>query len=380
MLKWWRFSCRFCNSPIGWLTITESLIVLLAIWVHSTCNLPLTYTWSRTLDLFAQAVTDRFFLTFAFLALAFAEQRAVSRSEPAGLIHVMLSVVLSAVLIGGLLGTSTAYSPFDLVFALPVTVLFFRALHRGDERDLLIGTIASLAVLIVVSYAFTIIKSQLFVISVPHDSWIISAETLLFGRPLFQIIAEWSSQYPALVGFCDWVYFLFFHHIALTGLFLFSLGDRIKQRSYVLSLATCYLFGGLSYYLFPTLGPVFFSPTAFSHLRIDTEYSFFIQDLLRRSTEGARLGTLETVETYAFIAGMPSLHMAHETIMLFFSRSSRLMFLFSAMFWLSSFLAVLVLGWHYLFDVIGGICLACAVLLIVRWVSQPGTQQYGSGS
>ena len=135
-----------------------------------------------------------------------------------------------------------------------------------------------------------------------------------------------------------------------------------------------------SYTLSGAVGFIVLSPTGFSHLRIDTEYSFFIQDLLRRSTEGARVGTLETVETYAFIAGMPSLQMAHETIMLFFSRSSRLMLQFSAMFWLSSFLAVLVLGWHYLFDVIGGICLACAVLFIVRWVSQPDTERYGSGS
>jgi hypothetical protein len=71
-----------------------------------------------------------------------------------------------------------------------------------------------------------------------------------------------------------------------------------------------------------------------------------IQRLLQHSTDAVVRGELEVINTYAFIAGMPSLHMAHETVMLFFSRKSPVMFLLSLTFWVLSFIAVLVLGWH----------------------------------
>jgi hypothetical protein len=75
------------------------------------------------------------------------------------------------------------------------------------------------------------------------------------------------------------------------------------------------------------------------------------------------------IETYEFIACMPSLHMAHETVMLFFSRHSLIMAVFSGAFWLASFVAVLVLGWHYLFDVFAGMLLAALVIVTVQRVS-----------
>jgi membrane-associated phospholipid phosphatase len=64
---------------------------------------------------------------------------------------------------------------------------------------------------------------------------------------------------------------------------------------------------------------------------------------------------------------MPSLHMAHETIMLFYSRRSSIMLLFSGLFWLSSFVAVLVLGWHYFFDVIGGGIFAGVIIAFAQF-------------
>jgi hypothetical protein len=87
-----------------------------------------------------------------------------------------------------------------------------------------------------------------------------------------------------------------------------------------------------------------------------------IQDFLRSATEAAVNGQLKTIDTYAFIAGMPSLHMAHETVMLHFSRRSRAMFAMSLVFWAGSLMSVLVLGWHYLFEVLAGIALACLAL------------------
>jgi hypothetical protein len=190
----------------------------------------------------------------------------------------------------------------------------------------------------------------------------------MFGRPLYLTIAEWASGHASVVRFSEWVYYLFFHHMALTALFLFACDDNEEQWRYVLSLALCYTLGGLMYFLLPAAGPIYFDPGAFAFLRDDARLTVILQHALKINTYQAASGQLEVIQPFAFIACMPSLHMAHETVMMFYSRRSPLMLAFAACFWLGSFAAVLLLGWHYLIDVFGGLMLAGVVFGIVRRV------------
>jgi len=232
-----------------------------------------------------------------------------------------------------------------------------------------ISILVGVSALVVVSYVFTIIKSQLFVVGTPRDAWVVAAESAVFGSPFYRMVADWAVQTPWAVALSDWVYFLFFHHIALVALFLFSRADRIDEIRYFIALCACYLIGVLSYFLMPTLGPVYFDPGSFAYVRDLVSFTPMIQDFLRSATEAAVNGQLKTIETYAFIAGMPSLHMAHETVMLHFSRRSRAMFAMSLVFWAGSFISVLVLGWHYLFEALAGLLLACMALAVAGRVA-----------
>src|SRR5690606_39310766 len=98
--------------------------------------------------------------------------------------------------------------------------------------------------------------------------------------------------------------------MALTALFLFACDDNEEQWRYVLSLSLCYMLGGLTYFLFPALGPVYFDPSHFAYLNTDADFTNFIQKYLETSTNKAVSGQLSVVETFAFFACMPSLHMA----------------------------------------------------------------------
>lgn len=362
---------RSIPTPSKLLLLPAIVLPLAAAGIHYACALPAAYSWSRTLELLGLAVVDRYFaLAALFVLLAAAARRAAPGAAVAGRFRQGLSLALALAVTLMLALLSARYSPWDYL-ALPlVAALLYRTLLRTDFAEALFGMAATVFVLVVVSYVFTIFKSQLFTFGVVLDDWLIAGERALFGEPLYLTVARWASARPAVVGFSDWAYFLFFHHIALTALFLFAQGDRREQWRYVASLSLCYLLGGVSYYLFPAYGPAFYDPEKFAYLHDSAPFTLSIQQLLADATNAAAAGKLERIETFAFIACMPSLHMAHESLMLFFARRSLPMSVFSAFFWLSSIVAVLVLGWHYLFDVAGGMLLAALVIGIV-WRALP---------
>lgn len=161
------------------------------------------------------------------------------------------------------------------------------------------------------------------------------------------------------------VYFQLFAHMLLVSIFLGARRDYAERRRYVTTMIICYLIGGPVYYLLPGLGPVFFDPVSFDYLNEATRTTHAIQDLLAHNTRATQhdfIG-LERLDVYAFIACMPSLHLAHETVMLYFSRHSAPAFVMSAAFFLASCFAVVVLGWHYVIDIPFGIMLGMLALL-----------------
>jgi hypothetical protein len=341
-------------------------VLAAAVAVHCFSSLPWRYSWVRTLELFFNALTDKYFFVMAFVALV----AGIRQSRPSSFLprhsHVVVSMTLVVLALGLLLLASSAYGVWDYAFLVPVGFLTYRILLRRDLAHSLAGLIGTLGILVIVSYAFTIFKSQLFVFGSPLDGWIVEVERWLFGGPIYREVADLAVRYSILVSVADWVYYLFFHHMALTALFLFAMGDAREQWRYILSLSTCYLLGGLSYYIFPALGPVFYDPDVFRYLSEYAPFTAAVQDMLWSATEGAKEGKLKSIDTFAFVACMPSLHMAHESIMLYFSRRSYLMLGLAAVFWVISGVAVLVLGWHYFFDVIAGVLLAVFVVYPIR--------------
>jgi hypothetical protein len=385
-------------SPLKYAVALLALLLPLAWILHAYSELPSSYSWFRTLQWFSLAITDKYFMVMAFIVLL--AERLNSENSPRsflkesraksydmlrtqsrwfvslamyrpsleraqfmqgisnGLSKKNLPYIVAVIFSVGPLLTlafiSSSYTKWDLLFLPVVAAMLFRILCKRHIGYALLALIASVSLFMTVSYVFTIIKSQLFVSGNVLDAQIVAAEKAVFGYPLHTEIAQWAASHMKIVRFSDWVYYLFFHHIVLVALFLFALGDRREQLRYLTCLSLCYLLGGGLYYFYPAWGPAYYAPADFGYLREGAPQTVFFQEMLWKATQESIQGSLAKIEPYAFIACMPSLHMAHETIMLFYSRRSSMMLLFSGLFWLSSFVAVLVLGWHYFFDVIGG--------------------------
>ena len=228
---------------------------------------------------------------------------------------------------------------------------------------------AALSALIALAtcYAFTVSKSLLFFGGRNFDAAIVGVESSVLGFVPHRVLATWAAGQPRVVALCDWVYFHFFEHMALTTALLITLRKRAQRTEYLGALALCYVVGGLAYHCFPAHGPGYFEPQYFSYLQHPGLITSGIRDWLKYNTDGVLRGTVSELRTWCYIACMPSLHVAHELVMLYYSRHSRLAFASSGVFTALTLLSVVVLGWHYPLDSLGGGAVALTAIALAHW-------------
>lgn len=154
----------------------------------------------------------------------------------------------------------------------------------------------------------------------------------------------------------------------LVSIFLAATGNHIERQRYILSLVFCYLVGAFSYYALPALGPVFYNPDLFKFIKIFAPHTYDIQQLLVHNTSAAqaRFTTITQLDVFGFIASMPSLHLAHETIMIYYSRQSKIALLASGIFFVGTSISVLIFGWHYTIDIPIGILFGFIMIKLTK--------------
>lgn len=222
-------------------------------------------------------------------------------------------------------------------------------------------------VFVAVCYCFTVLKALTFVGRRSADLSIVELEHTLTGVYPHQVIAAWSATKPWLIELCDWVYFKFFLHMALTTALLLGMRRSRERVEYLGALALCYLLGGPLYHLVPAAGPVFFDPASYQQVFKMPLISNGVREWLYTNTAGVNTDQATVVRTWGYIACMPSLHIAQELVMLWYARRSRFALALSLAFTGTTCLAVVVLGWHYPIDVLGGLVVAALAIAIARW-------------
>jgi hypothetical protein len=216
------------------------------------------------------------------------------------------------------------------------------------------------------SYVFTIIKALLFTVGEIEDAALIEFEVAILGVALHRPVAAWSSNFPWFVTALDDIYFRLFDHMAVTSLFLVGAGLHRERTRLWSSLALCYLLGGPMYYLIPALGPRFVEAERFAFMEQLPLVSNYMQSVLFHNTHAVVQSRSSVVSTYSYLACMPSLHMAHEFVLLYYARKSKLFFSLSLVFSVLTSIAILVLGWHYAVDILGGLLLAFIAVGVVH--------------
>lgn len=218
-----------------------------------------------------------------------------------------------------------------------------------------------------ICYSYTVLKALTFVGRQEVDAQIIAIEQGIFGVTPHRVIAAWVSRHPDLLYWLDWVYFRFFHHMALTTVLLVSLRLGRERIEYLGALAICYIIGGPLYHVWPGAGPGYFDARTFEFLGHHPILVNSIRAWLYENTSSVLNGRAVLLKTWGYIACMPSLHVAQEFVMLYYARHSRLGLALSAVFTAFTLVAVVALGWHYPLDSIAGGVVAAIAIKVSHW-------------
>jgi membrane-associated phospholipid phosphatase len=292
--------------------------------------------------------------------------RVVTRQE----IYGLLGLLLATLIVGGLDSLLfERHTVWDWAAAgiVPVFAGFQARRIAGRSLWRVVASLAyGAAAFSAVCFAYTVVKSTVFLHAVPRDLSLMALETRIFGTPPHRVVAAFAQTRPRFVAWCDWVYFRLFQQMLLTGILLAARRDSKERTEYLAALSICYLLGAPLYHLWPAWGPGFFEPSRFTYLDDPSLTTGVVRGWLWRNTQDVAHGTAKQLYTWSYIACMPSLHVAHEIVMAFYARRPYPMLIVSVAFTVATLVAVVVLGWHYPIDWLAGAALGALSIVLAR--------------
>jgi hypothetical protein len=241
---------------------------------------------------------------------------------------------------------------------------FLNTLHLPSEVTLVRSTFFLIAYLTIYSN----IKTQIPMLNGgTYDQVISQFESSFLGDPVGSALS--LKSYPWLVELLDRIYHHQYLFMTLTALLLFLNNGPRHFRHLFFTFALLYLVGITISAVFPVVGPAFVNPDDYAWmegLRARKSQGFLgyvYKSLVDHQTQGTDF----TPRAFAGIAALPSLHVGHCMVLALFAwhYHRKLIWIYAPMVFLT-WLATLVLGWHYLVDGIAVIPLVWGAW----WVSQ----------
>jgi len=372
---------RNVYNRLGLLVCVGVPCLLVAIALHLTFGAGRSYTWMRPVKILWIVARTGYFPTAACAAYLLGEASRFSLDdvrrlagrlrEPIALSPHRQRVLAAVAMAVAALAIASLVEDYVLTdfFALAILAASagFRHVSRAQYASAMKQLVFIAVVFTFVSYGFTIEKALLFRFRNPHDAQIVAVERFFFRTEPHRIVAAFAALHPTVVALADRVYYLLFHHMAIVSIFFIGAHAPRRRAEFIAALAICYWIGGIAYYAWPGLGPRYFDPHAYAYLghqRLSTNYFYRV---LFENTYAVSQNRPGAFDTYDYVACMPSLHMAHELVMLYFARSSKIFFALSLAFTSFTAFAVVALGWHYPLDIVfGGLIAAVAIVIAQR--------------
>jgi len=373
---------RRAYRAVGLLVPAAAVMSAIALYIHHTSPLlPRPYTVFEPLRTLKDVVALPWFMVavLATFLVGRVRRRGEWRLDAAlGAFreHVSLRamlplggrVLLALVLVVAYAALFDGPTVFDLL-ALGALAVFATERRRpiSGWARLAAQTVLASLVFLAICYSYTILKSLTFAGREQVDAQIIAIERGIFGMVPHRVIAAWVSRHPSFVVACDWVYFRFFHHMALTTVLLVALRLGRERIEYLGALALCYVLGGPLYHVWPGAGPGYYDPGTYAFVEHHVLLTNVIRGWLYANTRAVLSGQATVVRTWGYIACMPSLHIAQELVMLYYARHSRFAFAVACAFTAVTLVSVVALGWHYPLDCIGGGFVAAFAIKVAHW-------------
>jgi hypothetical protein len=188
---------------------------------------------------------------------------------------------------------------------------------------------------------------------------------LLGGSSVSAIAHSLIRRMPSSAVWSEVIYYGMFNQIGAALIVLAIYAGSKEAARYVGTLLTAYYLGLILFFLWPSMGPFYTCPGHFS------EFPNFLR------TYGSQLGmaqkaqllatnrSLSQVDTDYFVA-FPCLHIAQPLIVAWFLRKWKRIVVFLLAYDALLIPAILLLEWHYLVDIVGGVAVAALAIALNR--------------
>lgn len=192
----------------------------------------------------------------------------------------------------------------------------------------------------------------------PQDDWMLRFDRALFGGHspaslLHDLLGTDTAAHPLAFFYKIFTYVCTF---AIVGCLAF-LGDLRKAHVMVLAGMWTWILGTASYYMIPTLGPVFSAPQEFAMLPHTAVTSMVEGNIADRKEF---LADPQAPGSFVGISAFASLHVGFTTtvlLMMIYLRK-RLLAWLVGLYLIPVVLATVYFGWHFTLDLVGGVVLA----------------------
>lgn len=256
---------------------------------------------------------------------------------------------------------------FAILAVVDIVIRWWRAGHTGAAaRDVvrrrLAPTRLGLVLLALVAYHLIYIfyrnlKSWV-ALRTPHDDWMLRFDRDLFGGHspavlLHDVLGTGFAAHPLAFFYAIFTYVC---TLSIVGCLAF-LDDLRKAHVMVIAGMWAWILGTASYYLIPTLGPVFSAPQEFASLP-HTAVTNMVNGNIADRTEF--LADPQAPGSFVGVAAFASLHVGFTStvlLMMAYLRKRVLAWL-TAVYLVIVIVATVYFGWHFILDLLGGVVLA----------------------
>jgi len=199
-----------------------------------------------------------------------------------------------------------------------------------------------------------------------HDAWLLRFDRdLFFGHSpaavLHDLLGTDAAAYPLAFFYKVFTYVC---TAAVVGCLAF-LDDIRKAYVMVNAAMWTWILGTASYYLIPTMGPVFSVPAEFASLPHTAVTDMVANNIADRQ---GFLADPQAPDSFVGVAAFASLHVGFTTtvVLTMACLRKRLLTWLSALYLVPVVIATVYFGWHFIPDLFGGVALAAMAVLFAQ--------------
>lgn len=199
---------------------------------------------------------------------------------------------------------------------------------------------------------------------------------ILHGGTVSNLVRKASlTLSPRTFAFAELMYYRMFDQVG-AAIVLISLSQGAKRGLQLVgTMLTAYYMALAIFYFWPSMGPFYTCPDHFAHFPhwLKT-YDFQRTFIANAKLMSSQYKSLSKVNTDYFIA-FPSLHIALPVIVLWYLRRWKRIVLCLIAYDIILIPAIILLEWHYVVDLLGGIAVALIAILVNHFPDERSQQE-----